>query len=316
MNKKHIVVGGSAYADIDVLACIAAYTQLLNLKGCHTQGIITGPWNQTISHSVRQWRTEIEKQFLPLEDSCNFVLVDISDPKFIEPFVEIEKVVEVYDHHYGYEDFWKKRLPNSTFIEYVGACATLIWERFKKDGLQNSISTINANLLYTAIFANTLNFKSQVTTDRDKIASEELLKYIDLPNDWKSIYYSELAEEFNKNLSEHICKDTKLVELNGLPINFGQLEIWNAAPIIEKFEHKFQPKPSDEWLINIASIEEGCSYFYTNSDRLRDVIIQITASKEINQFLQVSQRLWLRKEILREFLEVNLLHMSNKCFQK
>jgi len=43
-----MVVGGSAYADIDVLACIAAYTQLLNLKGYQAQGIITGPWNQTI----------------------------------------------------------------------------------------------------------------------------------------------------------------------------------------------------------------------------------------------------------------------------
>lgn len=59
MNKKCIIVGGSAYADIDVLACIAAYVQLLTLKGHQAQGIITGPWNQTIPRSVRQWKTEI-----------------------------------------------------------------------------------------------------------------------------------------------------------------------------------------------------------------------------------------------------------------
>ncbi len=304
MNKKYIVVGGSAYADIDVLACIAAYTQLLNLKGNQAQGIITGPWNQTISYTVRQWPTEIAQHFLPLEGPYNFILVDISDPKFVEQFVEIEKVVEVYDHHYGYEAFWEERLPNSAFIEHVGACATLIWERFKKDGLQNSISTINANLLYTAIFANTLNFKSHVTTNRDKIASEELLQHIDLPKDWKETYYKEVAEEFNKNLSEHIHKDTKLVDLNGIPFNFGQLELWKAAPIIDKFDCKFDPRPDDEWLINIASIEEGRSYFYTNSDRLRNIIMQITAAKEVNRFLQVSHRLWLRKEILREFLSI------------
>jgi inorganic pyrophosphatase/exopolyphosphatase len=304
MNKKYIVAGGSAYADIDVLACIAAYTQLLNLKGYHAQGIITGPWNQTISHSVRKWPTEIAQKFLPLKEPYNFILVDISDPKFVEKFVEIEKVIEVYDHHYGHEAFWKERLPNSAFIEHVGACATLIWERFKNEGLQNSISTINANLLYTAIFANTLNFKSHVTTDRDKIASKELLKHIDLPNDWKATYYIEVAEEFNKNLSEHILRDTKLVDLNGVPINFGQLEIWNAAPIIDKFDYKFNPKPNDEWLINIASIEEGFSYFYSNSDRLRNKITLITDAKEVNRFLQVSNRLWLRKEILREFLRI------------
>lgn len=307
MNKKCIVVGGCAYADIDVLACIAAYTQLLNLKGCHAQGVITGPWNQTIPHSVRQWPTKIAKQYLSSGESCHFVLVDVSDPKFLEQFVVFENIIEVYDHHYGYEAFWKERLPTSAFIEYVGACATLIWERFKQEGLQDSISTINANLLYTAIFSNTLNFKSQVTTDRDKIASEELLKYVNLPNDWISIYYAEVAEEFNKNLSDHVCKDTKLVNLNGTSINFGQLEIWNAAPIIENFDCKFQPKPNDEWLINIASIEEGCSYFYTNSERLRNVITQITAAEEVNRFLQVSKRLWLRKEILREFLEIKAL---------
>ncbi len=304
MNKKCIVVGGSAYADIDVLACIAAYTQLLNLKGYHAQGVITGPWNQTISHSVRQWPTEIAQQFSPLDKPCEFILVDISDPKFVEKFVEIEKVIEVYDHHYGHESFWKERLPQSYFIDHVGACATLIWERFKKDGLQNSISTINANLLYTAIFANTLNFKSHVTTDRDEIASEELLKHTDLPNDWKATYYVEVAEEFNKNLSEHIRKDTKLIDLNGTSINFGQLEIWNAAPIIDKFDCKFSPRPDDEWLINIASIEEGCSYFYTNSDRLRNIIMQITDAREVNRFLQVSNRLWLRKEVLKEFLSI------------
>jgi inorganic pyrophosphatase/exopolyphosphatase len=212
----------------------------------------------------------------------------------------------VYDHHYGYEAFWKERLPDSTFIEYVGACATLIWERFKREGLQDLISTVNANLLYTAIFSNTLNFKSLVTTERDRIASEELLKYIDLPNDWKSIYYGEVAEEFNKNLSEHVCKDTKSVDLDGTPIHFGQLEVWNAAPIIEKFECKFQPNPNDEWLINIASIEEDCSYFYTNSDRLRNTIMQITDASEVSPLLLASQRLWLRKEILREFLKLKV----------
>ncbi len=304
MNKQHIVVGGSAYADIDVLACISAYSQLLSLKDYRAQGIITGPWNQTISSSIRKWPTGIVQKFLVSNEPCNFILVDISDPTFVEKFVEIEKVIEVYDHHYGHEAFWKDRLPNSAFIEPVGACATLIWERFKKDGLQNSISTINANLLYTAIFANTLNFKSHVTTDRDKIASEELLKHIDLPKDWKTTYYAEVADEFNKDLTEHICKDTKLVNLKGIPINFGQIEIWNAASIIEKFNVKFNPKPNDEWLINIASIEDGCSYFYTSSDRLRNIIMQITAAKEVDRFLQVSPRLWLRKEILREFLKL------------
>lgn len=303
MNKRKIVVGGSAYADIDVLACISAYTQLLTLKGYQAQGIITGPWNLTISHSIRQWPIDISQRFLSQKEACEFILVDISDPKFVEQFVMIEKVIEVFDHHYGHEAFWMEKIPNHAFIEHVGACATLIWERFKKEGLQDSISTTNANLLYTAIFANTLNFKSHVTTDRDKIASEELFKHIDLPNDWKATYYAEVAGEFNKNLYENIRKDTKIVELDSIPINFGQIEVWNATTITDKFDRKFNPKSDDEWLVNIVSIGEGRSYFYTNSVRVRNKIVQVTAANEINHFLHVSHRLWLRKEILREFLK-------------
>ncbi|MFI5342895.1 MAG: hypothetical protein ACHQUC_01615 [Chlamydiales bacterium] len=298
--KTYIVVGGRAYADIDVLACVAAYTQLLNLKNHQAKGIITGPWNQTIPETVRKWTIEIEKKFLDLVEQCCFILVDVSDPNFIDEFVSIDRVTEVYDHHYGHEIFWKERVQSSAHIEPVGACATLIWEKFKESGFHASISSTNANLLYTAIFANTLNFKSQVTSDRDLRASEELLKYITLPDDWKAIYYAEVAEGFNRDLSALIQKDTKTIDWQGKKFYFGQVEIWNATPIINGFEHKFNPHPNDEWLINIASIEEDRSYFYTNSTRLREKLSHLTDAKEINQYFQISHRLWLRKEILRE----------------
>jgi len=300
MNGSHIVVGGSAYADIDVLACVVAYTELLLHNGHEAKGIITGPWNQTIPNSIRKWPIPIENSFQETLNPCHFILVDISDPKFMEKFVRIDQVSEIYDHHYGHESFWKEKLPNDTHIERVGACATLIWEKFKENNCEHLISEVSANLLYTAIFSNTLNFKSLVTVDRDRIASEEILKYASLPQDWKSIYYSEVAEGFNKDLSTLIQKDTKLVDFHGSQIYFGQVEIWNATPIIHKFEHKFTPKPNEEWLINIASIEEDHSYFYTNSARLQEKMAHITDATRISENFQVSSRLWLRKEILRK----------------
>lgn len=306
MNKKYVVVGGRAYADIDVLACVSAYTELLNLKGQSAHGIITGPWNQTIPESIKKWTIDIRNTHSHDDIPCKYILVDISDPSYMETFVTLDNVAEVYDHHYGHEQFWKERLPHSTYIERVGACATLIWEKFKEYTFHRSISTLNANLLYTAIFANTLNFKSQVTSDRDLRASEELLKLITLPLDWKSLYYAEVAEGFNKNLAELIQKDTKTVDVQGLQIHFGQVEIWNAVPIIDRFEHKFQPNPKQPWLVNIASIEENCSYFYSNSAPLKEKITQITRAKDFNPYIQLADRLWLRKEILRELSKLTL----------
>ncbi|MBA3236785.1 MAG: DHH family phosphoesterase [Parachlamydiaceae bacterium] len=302
-TKKQIVSSGKVYADIDVLACVLAYSELLTLKGHQASGIITGPWNQTIPNTIKKWPINIGKHFAATPtDQYSFILVDLSDPKFMEEFVLLENVVEVYDHHYGYEKFWKERLPNYAYIEKVGACATLIWEKYKEDDCNSSISSTSANLLYTAIFANTLNFKSGVTDERDLIAFEEISKYINLPNEWKSIYYQEIAAGFDKELSDHIKSDTKTINLEGLPFYFGQIEVWNAKSIIVDFTSRFTPLSDEEWLINIASIEEGRSYIYSNSARLRHKLLEIVDGKAVNEHFLKAHRLWLRKEILRELL--------------
>lgn len=301
MNMKSIVVGGSAYADIDVLACISAYTQLLRLMNREAAGIISGPWNQTIPQSIKKWPLEIGNTLTDPVDQCHFILVDVSDPNFMEKFVPLERVIEVFDHHYGHELFWKQKLPNTTNIGKVGACATLIWEKFKEHGFQSMISPVNANLLYTAIFANTLNFKSLVTSDRDVNATSELLQHVSLPYNWVSCYYAEVAEGLNQDLYKHICADTKTIYLENSPFYFGQIEILNASLIIAAFEQNFVPNPKEEWIVNIASIEENRSYFYTNSSRLHQKLLAIAAVEENNRHLHVAKRLWQRKELLREF---------------
>ena len=112
------------------------------------------------------------------------------------------------------------------------------------------------------------------------------------------VYYEEIAEGFNKDLAAHIHNDTKTIHLDGTNIRFGQVEVWDATPLIAQFEKRFDPHPSEEWLINIASIKENRSYFYTNSSHLREKIQLITLAKEMNRYFQIAQRLWLRKEIL------------------
>ena len=101
----------------------------------------------------------------PLNSGKNeFILVDVSDPKYFESFVIAENIVEILDHHFGFEEYWTKRLGNKGCVEHVGSYTTLIWERFKAAGVEQQIGPIEANLLYTAIFANTLGLSAQVTS--------------------------------------------------------------------------------------------------------------------------------------------------------
>ena len=94
----------------------------------------------------------------------------------------------------------------------VGSCATLIWEEFGKRNLSGSISATSANLLYTAIVSNTLNFKASVTTRRDREAYKQLQKFTNLPKNWIEKYFEEQDSDKLNNVYDAIVNDTKNIE--------------------------------------------------------------------------------------------------------
>lgn len=300
-----VIVGGSAYADIDVLACAVAYKEYLNLLGFRAHAIITGPWNQTIPPSVKKWNIEVEKEFPYKKQACRFVLVDISDPHHLNDFVDIHAVIEVFDHHHGYEAYWKDKIGSKSGIEKVGACATLIWEKIKEAKLEGKISTVSMNLLYTAILANTLDFKSAVTQERDRIAAREIEPYTQLPPHWKEIYYHEIEEEFMENAYKNLLEDTKKITLLDRLLHFGQIELKDAKAFLKK-HLKELTSLTGPWIINVVSIEEGCSYLFSNFAPFSDLLKKITEADvkvlKGGSNLLTTSRLWLRKELLKELI--------------
>lgn len=98
----------------------------------------------------------------------------MSEPHIIEKIAPLDKVTEIFDHHFGFETYWKDKLGEKAKIEPIGAAATLIWEEYKKRGFENSISHESATLLAYAIISNTVHFLFDMTSERDKIALKEL----------------------------------------------------------------------------------------------------------------------------------------------
>lgn len=297
---KYIVASGKKYTDIDALACICSYAQLLQLKKIDACGISTVPWNQTITDQIKKWPIEIEKKYIKPKGDYGFIIVDLSDPEFIEEFVTIDRVHEVYDHHYGFEKYWHDRLPNDSHIKNIGACATMIWQKIKESNLEKHLSKTNYNLLYTAIFANTLDFKSSVTTSHDISAAKELEAFITVPRDWKKQYYQDILYGFSNNLMMHVHNDTKIISLDGSQFYFGQIELWNAQNILSIFDQEFTHEKGTEWLLNIVSIAEGRSYLFINSERLKIKLFDAINMQSMNNDFYVCDQLWLRKEILKK----------------
>jgi nanoRNase/pAp phosphatase (c-di-AMP/oligoRNAs hydrolase) len=87
------------------------------------------------------------------------VIVDTSDHTFLSTHLDISRVIEIYDHHFGYEAYWQDLLGHDAHIEPIGAAATLIWEQWKKRAPIEQISTNTAKLLAYAIVSNTSNFQ-------------------------------------------------------------------------------------------------------------------------------------------------------------
>ena len=81
-----IVTSGQPFTDIDALACAIAYNELLNLEGKRAQTVLPGPLNNSITKKVKEWKLDFRVK--PSTNKAEYVLVDVSEPKFFANFVK------------------------------------------------------------------------------------------------------------------------------------------------------------------------------------------------------------------------------------
>jgi inorganic pyrophosphatase/exopolyphosphatase len=296
---KLVVTTGTRFTDIDGLACVVAYREIPPEPPL---AVIPGELNQSVTTKIRSWPLNYVTA-LREAGEYDFVVVDVSEASQLGGFVNKDRIIEVYDHHFGFEKYWQEKLGEKAKIEAVGACATLIWEEFKKRCPDKKLSPLAANLLYAAIVSNTLNFQASVTTERDKQAFEELKAFIDLPPDWVARYYQDQEVDIYTNPEQAIAKDTKIQIIKGMRCAVGQLELWNSQAFIEEHLRQievvmkaFEP---EIWFFSSPSISEGRNYIFTKSETVKNLLRQVLAIDFFGTDIGVTKKLWLRKEILK-----------------
>lgn len=306
-----VVTTGKRYTDIDGLACVWAY-QEIPLQGA--LGILPGPLNQSIPQSVRRWLPKYAGTLKP--GDYDFVITDVSEAPQLPDFVKLDHIIKIYDHHFGFEKYWEEKLgTENVHIEPVGACATLIWETYKNSPpLLNpaplriphphSISPLSANLLYTAIVSNTLNFKSSLTTDRDKQAFEELKPFTDLPDNWIAKYYLDQEQDIFQNPIPAVANDTKLQVIKGMTCAIGQMELWDSRNFLKEHQKTIESVlknfNTETWLFTSPCISEGRNYIFTKNPILKDYLRQVLEVDFQGTDIGTTSKLWLRKEILKK----------------
>lgn len=301
-----IITSGSRYIDIDAYASCIAYKELLNLKGIEAKAVSTAKLNESITENLLKLDAKLEEY--EKSDRNEYIVIDVSNQDYFDKIIQKNKIIEVIDHHTGFEKYWKEKLGKRADIEFIGAVATIIVERYEKANLLDKMRKDIAYLLMSAILDNTLNFKARVSTKRDKMAYQKLEAIVGSKKDYREEYFLECQKGIEKNLVKAIQNDTKLGEVNEIiPYVFAQLMVWDKKDILDNQSiicdtlRKF----GNEWMMNLICLKEGKSYILSENEKVKRNVERLMENK-FYENLMILPEPWLRKEIIKKSFEMNL----------
>jgi inorganic pyrophosphatase len=299
-----VVTSGLTFLDIDAYAGCVAYAELLNLQGQEAIAFSTATVNESVTRTIRSWKAPLVTNYEPSSNDA-FILIDVSEPDFLEKTVSVDQVEEVIDHHVGYEKFWEEKIGSKATIEFIGAACTQVYESWVQARLLDKMSELSARLLISGILDNTLNFEAGVTTKRDHDAYQALLVIANLPENWTAQYFEECQESIFENIESALTNDTKVMSFKSLgdsKVAFGQLVVWDASRAIDDYRNiieKIMSHKSANWFVNIVSISDGQSIFLASNETVTLWAENVTGAR-FDQGLAYADRLWLRKEIFKQ----------------
>lgn len=274
---RYVVTTGFRFTDIDAYACCIAYAELLRAEGKEAIAVLPGVLNESVIPQIREWKVDYTTEYIP-EDGDIFVLQDISEKSYFAKFVLEDKIHAVYDHHFGFEKEWEERLGERAHIEKVGACATLIVEEAVLKGLLVKLSETCVTLLYTAIFANSLNLKASVTSDRDIQALRSVEPIAKAPEDWRETYFSTMQAQITMHPIEALKQDFKILSVDGEEWAIGQLELWNGAELFNQYKDEFQKILGEHQqkyaFVTVPSIKQGVTFVQAKNMKTREILEQ------------------------------------------
>lgn len=298
-----ILTAGSTYLDIDAYACMVAMSELYALQGVEAVAWSDAPCNYSVCPSlVREGQVLRELPSDAWEREAAYVIVDVSDPAFLDQSVPLERVTAVYDHHVGFEGYWRARVGANAKIEFIGAAATLIYREWKSAGLEKQMSRESAKLLCAAILDNTLDLTSANTTGEDRDAFRELCVLAGVGEAWRGEYFSEVQRTVEADLKNALLGDLKSVRDNPvLPPLVAQLCVWDAKSVLDRLTEMRQwfrelPEP---WLINLIDLKHRCNYFLCEDEDHQQRLAQ-AFDAAFRDGAARTDRTYLRKELIKK----------------
>lgn len=303
MKEKIIITSGKKYIDIDAYGAMFAYQSLLKDEGYEVYVSTTAYLNESIPSLI----TDLNFRFDELPDSknLNYIVLDVSHPDFIDTFVNHNNIIEIIDHHVGYEEYWNS-LNIKNQIEFIGSVCTIIYEKIISSKKEYLLTKDICKILSSGILDNTLNLKSKNTTKRDIEAYNDLLLKGNLPSNWSHLYFESCYKEIKNDLINVIKNDTKIEDTNTmLPLVLGQLIVLDIKDITDNMDKVKQAfSEYQDWFFNIISLSDGKSYILTSNNKVLNNLLKLFPSTTKDNFI-ILDNFILRKEIIKKAKEYN-----------
>lgn len=220
-------------------------------------------------------------------------MVDFSTKESLDSTIKLDKVLEIIDHRQPSENDLKPFIKAKVQIEKVWSCATLIAERFISNNLD--FSYFSGVLLALAIASNTLNFKWEVTTDRDKKAFDFIVNKLKIEKkviEDMFVFKSKIPDNL-KDLKDYIISDSYVSVINDEDVLFSQLEVYNfnnkKVNIISKaIEEISKEKNANCYFMNILDIKANKNIILAKWNSIKNKLLK-------NFWIEFKWNFWIKK---------------------
>ena len=310
--RNEILVTGYIDPDLDSLACTFAYTYLLNKEGRKAIASISGRHHEEAEHVLKEYGIGFEIKTYNPEDFEKIVLVDASDLEAIDKRIKPENVIEIIDHR---RVNMADRFPNAKVqIEKVGAAVTLIAEKFIDKNL--NFTKELATLTYGAIISNTLNFKANVTTDRDRKIAKVLKDEFGFSDDFAHRMFLAKSDFSGSKAVEAVRGDFANFggfDFGELKVGIGQIEMIDGEQlatdkkdeIVRELISITREKNLDITFLSIVDLEANQNVFVVPTEKAERLLKKIF-NIHTKDHIAIRPGFIMRKEItplIKEFCQ-------------
>lgn len=306
MLDGKIIVTSYKGPDVDGYACMLAYEELLKSNGLDAYAGFSGDLGVEVKFVLNYLNIAPIDKIFSLNNFDSIVLVDSEQIEATELPAEVKKIKEVIDHHVAHKSqtyTWA-----NVEIDLIGACATLVFERFLKE---NKVPTKNtAVFLYAGIISNTINLKNKITSERDIKAAKYLKELAEIPDDFVEKMFSDKSDVSGPKLKEMLKNDYYERDFFNKVFSVSQLELVGVNDLVDnRFDEMkniikdltSEDKPDYQFL-NLIDILDGYNVIIAFNQETEKLLNDSMGLNFIDGVSRVDHII-MRKEIIAKLKE-------------